>query len=82
MGNPTGRICSCPWKQSSISATVPDVLDAGDHDGSEQQEGEEVAVADEDGGVAAAASAKPDLRSPVCQDEEDRRRGARGEAGQ
>ena len=80
MGNPTGRICSCPWKQSSISATVPDVLDAGDHDGAKQQEGEEVAVADEDGGVAAAA--EPDLRSPVCQDEEDRRRGARGEAGQ
>ena len=58
---------------------MPDVLDAGDHDGSEQQEGEQVAIADEDGGVAAAA--EPDLRRPVCLDEEDRRRGARGEAG-
>ena len=55
---------------------MPDVLDAGDHDGSEQQEGEEVAVADEDGGVAAAA--EPDLRRPVGQDQPDGGRGASG----
>ena len=60
----------------SRSATVPDVLDAGDHDGSEQQEGEQVAVADEDGGVAAAA--KLDLRRAVGQDQPDRGRGAGG----
>ena len=55
---------------------MPDVLDAGDHDGSEQQEGEQVAVADEDGGVAAAA--KLDLRRAVGQDQADRGRGAGG----
>ena len=55
---------------------MPDVLDAGDHDGSEQQEGEQVAVADEDGGVAAAAAL--DLRRPVGQDQPDGGRGASG----